>query len=387
MNSFEVKGWCPGALRPMPSGDGLVVRVRPHASRLSSEQATGIADAARAFGNGWMDLSSRANLQIRGVTEKSYQGLIAALNALGLIDGDVHAEARRNILVTPFWRSGDESDVIAQALESALSNATIELPSKFGFAVDCGAERVLSGASADVRIERGADGGIIVRADGAAAGRDVSIDAAVPAAVALAEWFATCGGVADGRGRMAAHIGHCAGLPDVLAGNVTPAATAHQAAPGLSAEGALVGLAFGQMHAETLHALAQLGSGLRLTPWRMLLIEDATAMPVNAHLITQYDDALLRVVACTGAPGCPQARGETRGLARALAQQIRPRETLHVSGCAKGCAHPARASFTLVASGAGYDLIRDGRPGDAPLVCGLTAAALSDSRLNFLGDR
>ena len=29
MSAFEIKGWCPGALRPMLSGDGLVVRVRP----------------------------------------------------------------------------------------------------------------------------------------------------------------------------------------------------------------------------------------------------------------------------------------------------------------------------------------------------------------------
>ncbi len=30
-----VRGSCPGALRPMESGDGLIVRVRPHAGRIS----------------------------------------------------------------------------------------------------------------------------------------------------------------------------------------------------------------------------------------------------------------------------------------------------------------------------------------------------------------
>ena len=39
MNRFEIKGWCPSALRPMQSGDGLVVRVRPRGGRLSAEQA------------------------------------------------------------------------------------------------------------------------------------------------------------------------------------------------------------------------------------------------------------------------------------------------------------------------------------------------------------
>ena len=41
MNGFEIKGWCPSALRPMLSGDGLVVRLRPRGGRLSSAQAVG----------------------------------------------------------------------------------------------------------------------------------------------------------------------------------------------------------------------------------------------------------------------------------------------------------------------------------------------------------
>jgi precorrin-3B synthase len=34
-----VKGWCPGALRPMLSGDGLVVRVRAYGGGLTQDQA------------------------------------------------------------------------------------------------------------------------------------------------------------------------------------------------------------------------------------------------------------------------------------------------------------------------------------------------------------
>ena len=90
-----IQGWCPGALRPMASGDGLVVRVRPHGGRLSQAQARGIADLARRHGNGLIDLSNRANLQLRGVTEASYPALIAGLRQLGLIDDSAEAEARR----------------------------------------------------------------------------------------------------------------------------------------------------------------------------------------------------------------------------------------------------------------------------------------------------
>ena len=45
-----IQGWCPGALRPMASGDGLVVRVRAHGGRLSQAQARGIADLALFVG-------------------------------------------------------------------------------------------------------------------------------------------------------------------------------------------------------------------------------------------------------------------------------------------------------------------------------------------------
>ena len=57
-----IKGWCPGALTPMMSGDGLVVRVRPFGGRISAEQAKGLADLATQSGNGMMDLSSRCLL-------------------------------------------------------------------------------------------------------------------------------------------------------------------------------------------------------------------------------------------------------------------------------------------------------------------------------------
>jgi len=80
----QIKGWCPGALRPMVSGDGLVVRVRPFGGRLSPEQARGIAALAQSHGNGLIDLSSRANVQLRGVRQDTHAPLIDGLRDLGL---------------------------------------------------------------------------------------------------------------------------------------------------------------------------------------------------------------------------------------------------------------------------------------------------------------
>ena len=53
------KGWCPGALRPMETGDGLLARVRASGGRLTPRQAAAIADAALACGNGAIALSAR----------------------------------------------------------------------------------------------------------------------------------------------------------------------------------------------------------------------------------------------------------------------------------------------------------------------------------------
>jgi len=173
---------------------------------------------------------------------------------------------------------------------------------------------------------------------------------------------------------MAAHLAGGANLPDTLAGSARPAAASAVSNPGVHPQGALVGLAFGQMQSETLGFLAGLCPGLRLTPWRMILVEGLEEMPRHEGLVTRADDPLLRVVACTGAPACPEAHAETRELAASLAPRLAPETRLHVSGCAKGCAQPNAADITLVGTPDGIDLVRNGSPRDVPLQRGLTIA-------------
>ena len=361
-----IQGWCPGALRPMASGDGLVVRVRPHGGRLSQAQARGIADLARLHGNGLIDLSNRANLQLRGVTEASYPALIAGLRQLGLIDDSAEAEARRNIIVTPFWHSADPTQQLAAELTAALAAADAPaLPAKFGFVLDTAARPVLRDVSADIWIETGPKGLLLAVQGGAKA---VSAKDAVAQALALARWFLDAGGVTGGRGRMAQLLARI-GLP---AGFEAPRLQPLRATLGAQAQGQLLGFDFGQMQAQTLAALADLGA-LRLTPWRMLLIEGLAQAPDLEGVITRAEDPMLRVVACSGAPACPQALGDTRSLARALAPHVTG--LLHVSGCAKGCAHPGPAR-TLTATPVGFDLICDGPASGIPDRIALSASEL-----------
>lgn len=362
-----VQGWCPGALRPMQSGDGWVVRVRPRAGRLSQDQARGIATLVRAHGNGLIDLSARGNMQLRGVSMASHAPLIAGLGALDLLDISPEAEAQRNVTLSPFWAQGDGAYDLARALSDTLTapNAP-RLSGKFGFVVDLGAVPVLRDTAADIRIEQSA-GDALVYGKGARTGAQVDLSDAVKTALALAAWFVEAGGIgADGRGRMAHLLAKGAVLPPAFTAAAIPPAPPFTPRLGLHPQGALVGFEFGQLGADTLAQLADLGP-LRVTPWRMVLIEGASAMPALAGLITAPDDPMLRVIACTGAPACVQAMQATRPLARALAAHIPQRQVLHISGCAKGCAHPGAADLTLTATPRGFDLVRAGRAGDRPV--------------------
>ena len=370
MSAASVKGWCPGALRPMQSGDGLVVRVRPFGGRIDAAQAAGLAHLAERHGNGLIDVTSRANLQIRGVSEASHRPLVDGLAQLTLLDPDTDTESRRNILVTPFWRDGDETQALAAELEEALADSMLGLPTKFGFAIDDGKSRVLAGNSADVRIERDAVGRLLVRADGARFGRSVARGEAVATALAVARWF-VASGVRDGRGRMATHLAAGAKLPEALRGEAEPAPIMAAVRPGLYPQGAMVGVAFGQMPHATLNELSSCGHALRMTPWRMVLSEGKRTMPTTSGLITEAYDPALRVIACSGAPRCREAHADTRALAAALAPNIGAASRLHVSGCAKGCAHSGAAAITLVATGAGFDLVRGGSTRDEPILRGL----------------
>ncbi|MGY3483276.1 precorrin-3B synthase [Bradyrhizobium sp. USDA 4011] len=376
MSAVAIKGWCPGALRPMLSGDGLVVRIRPRGGRLDAAQVAGIAELAARYGNGLIDLTSRANLQIRGVGDEGYPALIDGLAELGLLDTDSDTEAQRNVLVTPFWTADDDTPLLAAELERALASGSLGLPTKFGFAIDDGSERVLAGASADIRIERDRNGGLLVRADGAQLGLSVTRREAMQVALALAEWFVASGGARGEKRRMAAHLAGGASLPDCLRGDAEPAPRSAEPVPGLYPTGALVGLAFGQMPHQTLSHLAGSALALRMTPWRMVLAEGMHEMPCGADLVTDLDDPALRVIACSGAPRCREAHADTRALASALASFVPADARLHVSGCAKGCAHSGSADVTLVASSEGFDLIRCGTTRDAPVLRGLTRSDL-----------
>ncbi|WP_431023704.1 cobalamin biosynthesis protein CobG [Halomonas sp. H5] len=381
-NQPSIKGWCPGAWHPMASGDGLLVRVRPRFGRLTRDQLLALCAAAETYGSGLIELTSRANLQLRGVTEASWPGLMEALVEHGLVAADPEAERRPQLLLAPDWRAGDATHEVARLLEARLGELPV-LPAKWGLAIDAGDAPLLNEASADLRIERAAVGGLpaqssgalLVRVDGRSLGTPVdSPAAAVELLIRLAHWFVASGGRDAGRMRR-----HEVPLPPWAPASTPPARASKPMALGPHPRGRVLGLPFGRASAKALRAAvaSKAATAVRVTPWRRLLIEGVpTGEPFQEQappgLLESERDPRLAMQACPGAPHCEQASVATLGLARALAERRLIAGSMHLSGCAKGCACRQPTDLCLTGRDGRYDLIIGDRADGAPAATGLS---------------
>jgi precorrin-3B synthase len=124
-------------------------------------------------------------------------------------------------------------------------------------------------------------------------------------------------------------------------------------------------------------ARAHGATDIRLAPGRGFFFIGLSADIVPAMQIaasangfsTQPGETTEHIAACAGAGACGSAFYETRTLARriiaAAPDLFDGSLTLHLSGCAKGCAH-ARPALTLTGSAEGYGLILYGLAADQP---------------------
>ena len=404
------KGWCPGALRPMETGDGLIARVRAPRGRLSLAQAAAVAESAIACGNGAIGLSARGNLHLRGLSERTLPDLHGRLGDAGLIDADPEIERLRNIVMSPLDGLDPEAlfdlEQSAAALETRLGgDAELRrLPPKFGFVLDSLGRLPLADVDADIRFEAASDGRLAVFLAGDdALGAECAPAATGEIAARLGRAFIRLAGAGeDAPRRMRALVGRQgASAVFVEAGlEAKPRARSPRRASlgdllGAHAFGAEVvvgaAAAFGEIEAGRFRALigrarALGANGLRLTPWRAFLIAGLDPRRAEAMLgsiaglgfIANADEPRLRIAACPGAPACAHGHRPARGDAARWAPLLPKGEgvVLHVSGCAKGCARPAATAATLTATERGYDLIYAGRAGDPPARRGLSAASV-----------
>ncbi|MEP4978162.1 cobalamin biosynthesis protein CobG [Ascidiaceihabitans sp.] len=371
MSDPQVKGWCPGAYRPMMSGDGLIVRVRPRLGSLPADKVQGLCDLSLTHGNGILDLTNRANLQMRGV--RDHQAVLDRLWDLGLLDPTPELEQRRNIIVAPVCGPHHVSQAIAARLIAELDSLP-DLPAKFGFVVDADGPRQLSAASGDIRIETSVSGGLIVRADGSDLGQTVTESEAVNAAIALARWFNET--VNPDIRRMAPHL-ETTPLPHCFA-RETFAPSAPALTPGPLTNAFAYGVPFGSINALALKTLLTRSKAghMRFAPNRIFILDGAAITDMQAFA-TSANDPRLNIHACPGAPACASASVTTRDVADILAPHLNGR-SLHISGCAKGCAHRASTDVVAVGRDGAFDLVRNGHPWDEPLQRGLALDRLAD---------
>ena len=133
-----------------------------------------------------------------------------------------------------------------------------------------------------------------------------------------------------------------------------------------------IALPFGQATAAQMGGLAEAAGlngvrDMRFAPGRILLALAPTAEAASAlkeaasalGFITDPADPRLAVVACAGAPACASGHLAAREIASEIARDaatLGAGGVIHVSGCAKLCAKPAHAVFTLVGTAAGTEL-------------------------------
>ncbi|GHH44439.1 hypothetical protein [Lentzea cavernae] len=362
---------CPGAVELHAAADGGLARIRVPGGTLSAAQWDVVRVAAAELGNGSVELTSRANLQIRGLADGVELG--ARLAAAGLLPSASH-ERIRNIIAAPL----EDEQGLVDEIDAALcaDPALAALPGRFLLTVG----HAVSGLSGDFGLVRARAETWVLLLAGTDTG--VRVTDPVDAVVTAARLFQQLRGPAwrlsevdDGVRKITAHFG----TSD--APRIAPAVTPVAPSP------LTPGVPLGRLDADQLPGVA-----LRLTPWRSLVVPAGTD---TSGLITDPDSPWHGVSACTGRPGCAKSLSDVRADARAwvdapprVNEHLRTDEparadtahhthvpgrvppisilgsrsdspgAVHWSGCARRCGRPAGEVIEFVATGDGYEEIR-----------------------------
>lgn len=411
MTPISVRGACPGLSTPMETGDGLLVRLMPTAPILL-DAFSGLCAAALAQGSGTMEVTARGSLQMRGLTPVSAPLFASALAAL-----NVPASEGISVLAGPLAddpRALIDVDALAAALRGAVAASLLALAPKLSIVVDGGSALHLDALKADIRL-RALDAKLlhIALAGDAASATPLgarAVEDASDVLLRLLHVIAARGPAAraadlllkDGVAAFRTALGDGLKQPAPLPARPR----AQMLGRHLLADGSLalgLGLAFGHAQASELIGVISAAryhgaTWLRPAPDRALLLgplneagADAVARAAEGFgFIVSAADPRRRVVACPGAPFCASGHIPARALAAELAPLLPPGQgiALHISGCAKGCAHPKAAALTVVGTERGYGIVRNGTARAAPAAFvdahALGAAILQDEGADAL---
>ncbi len=185
-----------------PAEDGRLARARTPGGRLSSRQLEAIGEAAQ-LGSGLIELTARANVQIRGLSADARERARGHPRRAAACCPRSEHERVRNILAAPLAGRHPASLLATDEIVSRLDRALCadpplaELPGRFLFAVDDG-----SGMAADPRAdvaliaEAGDPPALVLALAGAPTTLRLAPGASAAAAIAAARAFhRPCGGL------------------------------------------------------------------------------------------------------------------------------------------------------------------------------------------------
>ena len=374
-----------------PNQDSFMCRLRIPGGELKSWQFRGLADLAEESGGGYLDVTTRANLQIREIPAGSGPLVLETLNELGIIPRGSGGDNVRN--VTAAATSGFDPQELIETLPIAKEmhyhiinhRELYGLPRKFNISFD-GGGRIATledtndiGFQAVTAPEETATGDVpagiyyLLTLGGITGHKDfarrtgvlLTPDECVPVADAVLRVFIKHGDRTDRKKARLKYVLDDWGFPkfiEAVEGELgrplrkaddavyrlpePPDRWAHVGVhPQKQAGKNWIGvvLPVGRMTGAQVRALAdvadQFGSGkIRLTVWQNLILPDisdddlgaARAAIEGAGLDWQASSVRSGLVACTGNAGCKFAAADTKGQAMALAAYLDERIELDV---------------------------------------------------------
>ncbi|RCS24388.1 precorrin-3B synthase [Phyllobacterium salinisoli] len=396
---------CPGLFRMNQAADGHICRVKLSCGRLVADQARTISDVADRYGNGIVEITNRANLQLRGIDENDSDQVIMALTGAGLGPLVPEGDDVRNVMVNPTAgideaQTFDTIPLAERLLETLqITPAYYALSPKFSLLLDGGEACAIVRHTSDIWLAATQDGehfafGLAscppVAVDDQPALGMVAAENSTALVTSLLDLFLELSAERAGVARMK-HLLAEMPVSDILerlrlrlAFPVEHASDWRRAAPrpfahlgshrqrqqGFAYAGAAAPL--GRLTPENLRALADLateanGGQIRLTPWQSVLLPDLTTDRADDILRRMHPiglasdpaDPLASMIACSGSNGCASAFADTQADGAKLAKLLKNGKAapVHLTGCAKSCASIRPAPATLVAVSPGrYDL-------------------------------
>ncbi|MER5974921.1 precorrin-3B synthase [Streptomyces sp. NPDC001857] len=382
---------CPGSLRLHTADDGALARIRVPGGVLTVRQAQTLAEASARLGDGELHLTSRGNVQVRGLDPGCGGELAALLDTAGLLPSPGH-ERVRNIVASPLSGLDGRGRIDVRPwlteLDAALcaSEPARALSGRFLFALDDGRGDVAA-LDADVTLRATADGRAELGLGSAGKALLVSAEDAPRAALAAAETFLeTMRATGTGVWRVDELPCSDGSFIDLVGRRLAGEGIGHERCPrdagrtggpppGAVGTGLSAHVPFGRLAARQWRELTDVAVGeLRLTPWRGVVlptpradVDASLARLAAAGLVTDPGSPWLRVGACIGRPGCGRSRADVQADATEARAALAPGGLpLYWSGCERRCGHPRGDRIDVVAAPEGGYLLSTAVTGQEP---------------------